>query len=118
MKCANILLLKLASISIFSSYICLNAYANQVYQQSKYPITELQKQIAKNIAENGIPIQYIRKNAPSHYIVKSGDTLWEISGKFLTKPTLWPALWGVNKNKIINPHLIYPGQHLYLIKKN
>ena len=106
--------MKLKNISILTiilSSISFCAYA-------KYPITQQQKQIANSVQENGIAIKYIRKNAPTHYLVKSGDTLWEISGKFLTKPTLWPALWGANKSKIVNPHLIYPGQHLYLIKKN
>lgn len=56
----------------------------------------------------------LREDAPQTYIVKKGDTLWGISGMFLTEPWLWPELWDVNK-QIDNPHLIYPGDELYLV---
>jgi LysM repeat protein len=105
---------KILTLLVGCSAICFTGSSYAV----KYSVTEQQKQMAKEVSRKGIAIKYIRKNAPSHYIVKSGDTLWEISSKFLLKPVLWPALWGANKDKIVNPHLIYPGQHLYLIKKN
>ncbi len=56
----------------------------------------------------------IRENAPETYVVKKGDTLWGISGMYLTHPWLWPELWDVNP-QIDNPHLIYPGDELYLV---
>jgi hypothetical protein len=56
----------------------------------------------------------LSKDAPQTYIVKKGDTLWDISGMFLEKPWLWPELWDVNP-QIDNPHLIYPGDELYLV---
>lgn len=56
----------------------------------------------------------IRPNAPQRYVVKNGDTLWGISGKYLYRPWKWPALWNVNRRQIRNPHLIYPGQVLVL----
>jgi hypothetical protein len=46
--------------------------------------------------------------------VRRGDTLWRISGLFLKSPWRWPELWGMNLADIRNPHLIYPGQQLYL----
>jgi hypothetical protein len=51
---------------------------------------------------------------PSVYTVKSGDTLWGISSHFLKQPWLWPSLWQANP-EIQNPHLIYPGDELYLV---
>lgn len=51
---------------------------------------------------------------PERYIVKKGDTLWDISGKFLRYPWHWPDIWYVNP-QIENPHLIYPGDQLSLV---
>lgn len=55
----------------------------------------------------------IKSDAPSSYVVKKGDTLWDISNIFLDQPWLWPELWR-NNVQIENPHLIYPGDTLNL----
>jgi hypothetical protein len=49
---------------------------------------------------------------PSQYTVVEGDTLWDISGRFLQYPSHWPKLWHEN-SQIKNPNLIYPGDTLY-----
>ena len=52
-------------------------------------------------------------NAPDSHVVVRGDTLWDISGKFLQNPWCWPEVWGLNKVEIKNPHWIYPKQIVY-----
>jgi len=56
----------------------------------------------------------VRSDHPDEYIVVQGDTLWDISGKFLEKPWQWPAIWHANP-QIENPHLIYPGDRISLV---
>ena len=48
---------------------------------------------------------------PIIYTVKKGDTLWDISRRFIKDPYYWPNLWSHNPT-IGNPHLIHPGQKL------
>ena len=56
----------------------------------------------------------IRSDRPDSYRVTEGDTLWDISGKFLENPWMWPEIWQVNP-QIDNPHLIYPGDIISLV---
>lgn len=51
-----------------------------------------------------------RRAAGVRYVVRSGDTLWAISGKMSGDPNDWQSLYQANQGKIRNPHLIYPGQ--------
>ena len=56
-------------------------------------------------------------NAPETYVVKKGDTLWDISSVFLNEPWRWPELWRVNPS-VRDPNLIFPGDTLVLRWEN
>ncbi len=59
----------------------------------------------------GIPLN---PDHPDRYVVRPGDTLWDISAQFLRDPWYWPEIWYVNP-QVENPHLIYPGDVLTLV---
>lgn len=53
------------------------------------------------------------KSSGSHTVV-SGDTLWAISKKYYGDGAKYTKIYNVNKDKVKNPNLIYPGQVLMI----
>ncbi len=54
--------------------------------------------------------------AQEEHLVETGDTLWDLSQKFLQNPWYWPRVWSYNPD-IQNPHWIYPGQKIFFYPK-
>lgn len=102
----------LGALAVIAAFTCTPTFAQ------KYPITDAQRSTAHQVAEKGIPVSELAPNAPDIYVVKRGDTLWDISRMYLKSPWRWPELWGMNLKALPNPHLIFPGQTLYLDKSD
>ena len=47
------------------------------------------------------------------HVVVDRDTLWDISNAYLGTPWVWPSVWQDNQ-AIENPHLIYPGDRVWI----
>jgi nucleoid-associated protein YgaU len=58
-----------------------------------------------------------KANDETIYVVKYKDQLTEISKKYYGNFIEWKRIYAANKDKIKNPHLIFPGQELVIPKK-
>ena len=85
-------------------------------QQFRKSITALIFFVASGLAWGQAPRAplVLKADAPDRYVVVPGDTLWGISTRYTDSPWRWPELWGMNREQIQNPHLIYPGMVLLL----
>jgi LysM repeat protein len=100
--------------ALFTAALALPAGA----AEPNYPVTPEMRSTARQVAQAGVPLSELAPNAPASHTVQRGDTLWDISKLFLTSPWRWPELWGMNLDQIRNPHLIFPGQVLVLVKRD
>ena len=83
----------------------------------KTPVRICAAVLAVSLATAGLAAVELRGDHPDTYVVKKGDTLWDIAGRFLKRPWLWPEIWQANP-QVKNPHLIYPGDVLSLAYLN
>jgi len=108
-----------------SSGVCLGGLKTQrtrILQMGKAIIYMVLSAIAVFAGPGMLPAQdklsteplALVEDPPSRYVVVKGDTLWDISARFLRDPWRWPDIWGLNRDEIKNPHWIYPGDVLIL----
>jgi hypothetical protein len=72
-----------------------------------------------SIPDRDGPAISVQQSAPTGertYVVEQGDTLWSIAEGLYDDPWYWPSLWSYNP-QITNPHLIYPGDVVYLSRR-
>ncbi len=63
-----------------------------------------------------ITVQRTAKTGERIYTVETGDSLWSIAEGLYNEPWYWPSLWSYNP-QITNPHMIYPGDTIYLSRR-
>ena len=71
------------------AFLCTALAATAVQAQTP-PVTATQRSTAEQVATQGVPLAELAADAPDMYVVKRGDTLWDISGMYLKRPWRWP----------------------------
>lgn len=89
--------------------------AKDAYYREDYDMAiryaEIAEKIALSYSAGGIKTRYTVRLIP-----EKRDCLWRIAeyDYIYNTPFLWPMIWKSNKQQILNPDLIYPGQILLI----
>ena len=114
-------LIMTAKTANFTLAVCLTAILSSCSSGKQIPsldLTSLGSDTTSKVSANHLGIKSLTRenledDAPETYVVVRGDTLWDISDRFLKEPWRWSEIWGYNP-QIYNPHLIFPGDVLAL----
>lgn len=66
------------------------------------------------VAKREQPVPPVSPKSSGYHVVQSGDSLWAVAKKYYGDGNQYNKIVNVNKDKIKNPSLIYPGQKLVI----
>jgi hypothetical protein len=56
--------------------------------------------------------QEVEDDSRARHEVRRGETLWELSARYLRNPYRWSDIYDLNRDVVQDPHWIYPGERL------
>lgn len=91
------------------------AYSIDIFTAKDIKITTEPNNLPTVVLSNPPPAAPAPRATPaassqSTYTVVQGDCLWRIAERKLGSGSRWTEIYNLNKDKIKNPHWIYPGQ--------
>ena len=98
----------LPTLMVFGSISLSGCSSQPAVQEAPMVQEEPMEEVAQEVEVTPEISSIVTPDYPERYVVVKGDTLWDISKRFLKDPWLWPSVWHINPG-IRNPHLIYPG---------
>lgn len=83
-------------------------YSTKVLETNEYTNSTTNRSLTTTQTDN------ISNTGGQNYIVKKDDNLWNIAKKFYGDGSQYKNILNANKEKIVNPNLIYPGQVIWI----